>query len=294
MRLHFQKRSIYILLSLGLIWSNLSLNAYSQTSNQNTNPSELSASPEQNFKQGQITLAVQKWSRDIQQNKNIDNALYNRSQAYILLKQYPFAIKDLDKLLTIQGKKVSVNVYILRGIALAESSQLPAAIESFNQAEKLQPSPLVYNNRALAYQNLGQLNLALEDLQKSVKLAPIPPHRLNLANVQIQLGQYQQAVQAMTQTLFQDSTFYPAYTTRGIGYFNLGLFESAIQDFVQALKLQPDQPEAFYYAGLAFNKLNRKQDATQNLLRAADLYLQKNQSTLYQQVLDKMTELRLQ
>jgi hypothetical protein len=56
----------------------------------------------------------------------------------------------------------------------------------------------------------------------------------------------------------------------------------------------PDLPEAYYYAGLAFAKLNQKQDAAQNLTRAADIYLRNNQASYYRQVLEKMTELNLQ
>ncbi len=294
MNCRLQKKWLNIMLALGLATGYFTLYSTPQALAQATTPSDLSASPEQNFKEGKITLAIQKWSRNIQDNKNLENALYNRSQAYILLKQYPFAIKDLDRLLSIQRQKASANVYILRGIALTETNQLPTAIESFNKAEQLQPSPLVYNNRAIAYKNLGMLDLALLDLQNSVKLAPIAPHRLNLANLQLQANQYQQAVQSMNQVLAEDVNFYPAYVTRGIGYFKLGQYESAIKDFVQSLKIQPSQPEAFYYSGLAFNQLNRKQDAAQNLLRAADLYLQQNQSSLYQQVLEKITELKLQ
>lgn len=196
--------------------------------------------------------------------------------------------------MTLEGKRVSANTLVLRGIALSETNQLPAAIESFNQAIAQQASSLAYNNRAITYQKMGQLPLALADLEKSVQLSPIPSHQLNLANLQIQLGQNQQAAQMMTQTITQDNKFFPAYVTRGIATYNLGAFEAALRDFTVALQIQPEQPEAFYYAGLAFNQLKRKPDAAKSMLRAAELYLQRNQAELYQQVLDKMTELKLQ
>jgi tetratricopeptide (TPR) repeat protein len=249
---------------------------------------------EQTFRQGEITQAIQEWSRDIQNNRNIDKALLNRAQAYILLKQYAIAIQDLDRLVALPGRRISAETYIVRGIALAENNQLAEAIDSFNQAERIRPSALAYNNRALAYQRQGKLDLALADLQKAVTLSAIPPHQLNLANLQLQLGQNQEAVQGMTQLVTATPNFFPAYVTRGIGYYNLGQFEPALRDFVTALRNQPDQPDAFYYAGLALNRLNRKKEAAQNMLRAAELYLQRNQATLYQQVLDKMAELKLQ
>ncbi|MEA5569030.1 tetratricopeptide repeat protein [Anabaena sp. UHCC 0399] len=256
------------------------------------NNSSLSA--EENFQHGNLTRAIQQWSRDIKNRTNIVEALFNRSQAYILLKQYDFAVQDLNQLIQIQGQKTPARVLIVRGIALSELNQLPEAIQSFNQAEKIQPSPLVYNNRALAYQRAGQLPQALEDLRKSVQLAPTLINRLNLANVRIQLGQFKQVIEEMNQLITTEKSFFPAYLTRGIAYYNLEQYETAIRDLIFSLKIFPDQPEAYYYAGLSFAKLNRKEDASQNLIRSADLYLQRNQSSNYRQVLEKINELNLQ
>ncbi|MFM7368967.1 MAG: tetratricopeptide repeat protein, partial [Sphaerospermopsis kisseleviana] len=113
-----------------------------------------------------------------------------------------------------------------KGIALSELNQLQEAIQSFNTAEKLESSPGLYNNRALAYQRLGQLNKALEDLTKSVQLLPTPITRLNLSNLRIQLNQFQQVVNEMNQLIVTDKTFFPAYLTRGIAYYNLGQYET--------------------------------------------------------------------
>jgi tetratricopeptide (TPR) repeat protein len=257
-------------------------------------PTNSHPSGEQNFQQGNMTRAIQQWSRDIKNGNNIVANLFNRSQAYILLKQYQFALEDVNQIIQIQGKNTPSQVFVVKGIALSELNQLQEAIQSFNTAEKLDSSPGIYNNRALAYQKLGQLNKALEDLTKSVQLLPTPVARLNLANLRIQLKQFQQVVDEMNQLIATDKTFFPAYLTRGIAYYNLGQYETAVRDFVVTLKIWPDQPEAYYYAGLSFAKLNRQEDASQNLIRSADLYLQRNQSNEYHQVLKKMNELNLQ
>ncbi|WP_161606840.1 tetratricopeptide repeat protein [Fortiea contorta] len=283
------------LLGIGIFWTTLSTNIQAQETPSNQPPvvnSSLSA--EENFQRGNLTRAIQQWSRDIKSGTNAIEALFNRSQAYILLKQYDFAVQDLNQLVQIQGKNTPARVFMVRGIALSELNQLPAAIESFNQAEKLQPSPLIYSNRALVYQRAGQLPQALEDLSKSVQVAPTFINRLNLANVRIQLGQFQQVVAEMNQLIATEKSFFPSYITRGIAYYNLGQYEAAIRDFVFSLKIFPDQPEAYYYAGLSFAKLNHKEDASRNLIRSAEIYLQRNQSQSYRQVLEKINELNLQ
>ena len=292
---YFQKRCIIALIKIDLLCISFFPLIQNQTLAQ-SKPEDANTVmvSQRNFEQGNITLAIQKWGRDIRTGKNVAQALYNRSQAFILLKQYEFAVKDLDQLLKIQENKVPAEVYIVRGIALTETNQLSDAIKSFNQAEQIQRSPLVYNNRALAYERQGQLNLALIDLSKSVQLAPTPTHRLNLASLQNQLGQYNQVIQGMNLLIIDNTQFFPAYLTRGIAHYNLGQFQEAIQDFLFTLKIQPEQPEAYYYAGLSFAQLNRKEDATQNLVKAANLYLKQNQSNFYYQIIEKMTELDLQ
>ncbi|WP_066383059.1 tetratricopeptide repeat protein [Anabaena sp. CA = ATCC 33047] len=290
---HFNR--LKLILGIGIVWASCltSVQAQVTPNNQPVSPNS-NSSAEQNFQQGNLTRAIQQWSREIKNGTNVVTALFNRSQTYILLKQYDFALQDLNQIIQIQGKNTPAQVFIVKGIALSELNQLPEAIKSFNQAAKLQLSPALYNNRALAYQRSGQIKKALEDLTKSVQLAPTPITRLNLANVRIQMSQFTQVVEEMNKLITQEKTFFPAYLTRGIAYYNLGQYEAAIRDFVFTLKMWPDQPEAYYYAGLSFAKLNRKEDAVQNLIRSADLYLQKNQSMNYRQVLETMTELNLQ
>ncbi len=229
-----------LLLGIGIFWTagftgvQAQIPVNNQPSPVNSN-SSLSA--EQNFQQGNLTRAIQQWSLDIKNGTNVIEALFNRSQAYILLKQYDLAVQDTDKINQIQGNNTPAPVFIVRGIALIELNQASAAIESFNKAEKLQPSPALYNNRALAYQRDGKLDKALEDLKKSVQLASTPINRLNLANARIKLGQYNQVVDEMSQLIAQEKTFFPPYLTRGIAYYNLGQYESALSDFVSTLKI---------------------------------------------------------
>jgi tetratricopeptide (TPR) repeat protein len=288
-------RQLGFLLGIGVLWTSFLARAEAQVSPISQPPSANSSlGAEENFHHGNLTRAIQQWSRGIKNGTNVVQSLFNRSQAYILLKQYEFALQDLNQLIQIQGRNTSAQVFLIRGIALSELNRLPEAIQSFNQSEKLQPSPLVYNNRALAYQRAGQLPQALKDLSKSVQIAPTFVNRVNLANLRIQLGQFKQVIQEMNQLIATEKSFFPSYLTRGIAYYNLGQYENAIRDFLFSLKIFPDQPEAYYYSGLSFAKLNRKEDASQNLIRSADLYLQRNQPTNYHQVLEKINELNLQ
>jgi len=293
LNLKYQKTAKYLPILLGLIcW--LSGGYINSAKAQTPTTDNAVISAEEHFRRGSITRAIQIWSNDIKNGKEIIKSLYNRSQAYIVLKQYDTALQDLNQLIKLQGVNTATQIYIIRGIALSEIGRLDEAIADFDQAEKLEPSYLVYSNRGLAYQRSQKYQKALADLLKSVQLSPTPIAKLNLANVRIQLGQFAEVLTEMNQILEKEKTFFPAYLVRSIANYNLGKYEAAIQDCLFTLKILPDQPEAYYYAGLSFAKLNRKEDAAQNLVRAADLYLRQNQSNNYRQVLEKMSELNLQ
>jgi tetratricopeptide (TPR) repeat protein len=295
---HQFKLQLAILAGCTIFYSNIfcnNINTAVQAQVPSPPPSDTAnLSAEEYFKRGNITRAIQLWSRDIKNGTEVAKSLYNRSQAYIVLRQYESALQDLNQLIKIQGVNTPVQVYVVRGIALNELNKLAEAIEDFNQAEKIQPSLLVYTNRGLAYQRSQQFDKAFEDFSRSVRLSPTPISKLNLANVRIQLGQFTEVVSEMSQLIDKEKGFFPAYLVRSIAYYNLGQYESAIKDCLFSLKILPDQPEAYYYAGLSFAKLNRKDDASQNLVRSADLYLRQNQSNNYRQVLEKMSELNLQ
>jgi tetratricopeptide (TPR) repeat protein len=298
----WQLRRLKQICTIGLVGSGLWLGSITESTyaqrptppSGQTQPQSLPTTAEDNFAQGNITRAMQIWSREIKNGPDPVRSLFNRAQAYIILKQYDAALIDLDQLIKRQGVTTPAAVFVLKGVALAESNQVTAALQAFNRAEQVEPSALIYSNRALVYQRSGQLLLALEDLTRAVQLAPNAINRLNMASLRLQLEQYPQVVQEMNQFIAVDKSFFSAFLTRGIAQYNLGKYEESIKDFIISLRMVPDLPEAYYYAGLAFAKLNQKQDAAQNLTRAADIYLRNNQASYYRQVLDKMTELNLQ
>ncbi len=253
-----------------------------------------SSSAVESFSSGNITRAVQQWNQEIRAGNDLIINLFNRSQAYILLEQYDSALKDVNMIVALEGADVGADVLLVQGIALSNLNKFSEAIESFNQSEMRQPSALVYSNRAIIYQRTERFPEAIADLTKAVELAPTAVNRLNLANLHIQLGQFDLAVDNMNALLASDEAFFPAYLSRGIAYYNLNQHEEALRDFLQTLTISPNQPEARYYAGLSLEKLNFREEATQNLVMAADLYLQQDRSENYYRVLDKMAELGLE
>jgi len=269
--------------------------AQAQSTNPNSSESTMTpatATAQENFQAGNITRSVQQWSQSIREDTDVIHSLYNRAQAFIVLEQYEFALRDVQEIIE-REPRVIPEVLLVQGIALSNLNRLPEAIASFDQAERQQPSALIYSNRAIVHQRAGNLADARADMVKAIALSPTPVNYLNLANLQVQDGEYGKAIENMHDVLARNATFFPAYLTRGIAYHHSGQHRAAIRDFLSALTISPNQPEARYYAGLSLEALDMREEAAQSLLAAADLYLQQNRPDSYHQVLEKMSELSL-
>ncbi|MFP3042602.1 tetratricopeptide repeat protein [Treponema primitia] len=68
--------------------------------------------------------------------------------------------------------------------------------------------------------------------------------------------EYDNAIENFTQALRLDPNFFPAYVQRGQSYSRSGDYEKALADFNTALRLTPDSFEAYYFRGMAYYRKN--------------------------------------
>jgi pentatricopeptide repeat protein len=171
------------------------------------------------FEAGDINAAIALWSQMISNGIEVQDALYNRTQAYLVLRQFPLALSDLNQLELIQKPRARSTTFLLRGIVLNEMQNPNAALREFNLAEKIDRNRLIFANRAVAYQRLGRLQDAEQDLLKAVQVDPSQANGHNLAAIQLALGKLEECIKTSSQVISSYRTFYPAYTVRGICYF---------------------------------------------------------------------------
>ena len=72
------------------------------------------------------------------------------------------------------------------------------------------------------------------------------------------------AIQDFTQAIKLNPNYADAYFYRGCDYSCLGQYERAIQDFTQAIQLHPNYGSAYYNRGKIYSKLGRKKQADQD------------------------------
>lgn len=245
----------------------------------------LSIEAQQAFRGGNVNAAIALWSQMITAGQEVQDSLYNRAQAFLVLRQFQLALNDLNQLEMMQRPSVRSYTFLLRGIVFNEMQSYEAALRDFDLAEKIDKNRLVFANRAVAYQRTGQFVKAEQDLLQAIRSDPSQANLHNLAAIQLSLAKYGDCAANAGRVLAINRTFYPAYTVRGICFYHLGRLEEALADFLRSTTLSPAQADASHYLGLSLIALGKPESAQPILLRAADLYLNQNDQAGYQQVM---------
>ncbi|GAB1542590.1 hypothetical protein NUACC21_52640 [Scytonema sp. NUACC21] len=187
-------------------------------------------------------------------------------------QKYDKAVEAFDK--AIQIKPDFYQAWYARGRAQRLQGRHKPALESFNTATAYNPT---YDP---AWRELGDTLFALnryeearQSLEKVVELKPdeFMAYR-GLCNVLGELGNYSKAIEACNRAIKINSQPLQ-YILRGEIHLNMGDTQQAIQDFNEALRLQPDNPFAYRQRGLAKAQEENYQGALGDLNKAISLQL---------------------
>ncbi len=90
----------------------------------------------------------------------------------------------------------------------------------------------------------------------------------NRGNAYRDLGEFRRAIEDYDQALQLDPGVAAAYSNRGIAYAELGELRRAIEDFDQALRLDPEDAVAYHNRGTAYRALGAYERAVEDWERA--------------------------
>ena len=256
-------------------------------------PASLYASALGFFQSGNVNRAIQVWTKLINQNTLREQSLYNRAQAYLVIRQFPLASSDLDLLLSSKLSAVSrSSILILRGIVFSEQGNLTGALQDLNASIALEPSSDALSNRAVVYLKQKQYRLAEADLRQAIKSDPSQSNLYNLGSVQLALGSYHDCVTSANKLIETNKFFPQVYTLRGTCLYRLRNYDLAVSDFLRALSLDTQQPDAYYYQGLSLLALKQKDSAIALILRSADIYLSVGNTPMYQEAMKALSSMQ--
>jgi len=160
------------------------------------------------------------------------------------------------------------------GEKLLGARDLGQALRYLSLAEKRRPDdPVIQYDLGLAYYERGLKTDAFKHLKKALALKPVFPEAENaLGRYYAEQGQYDQAQHA-----FQRALADPYYTTPHLALYNLGLVyekkgdpDSALKQYREAVRLQPNYGVAYYRMGQILEDQRRADQARDAYGRAIE------------------------
>jgi tetratricopeptide (TPR) repeat protein/S1-C subfamily serine protease len=205
--------------------------------------------------------AIQAFDAAIQQKpKFIHLAYYGKGLALGRSGKYPEAITALQQ--AVQSQPDFVPAWDNLSLVYRESNQLDKALAAINEAIQLQPNnPNLYNQKLIVLRDLKKYREAAAAINKAIELSPRAAFYNNRGNVRDDLGDKQGAIDDYNQAIKINPNYAQAYYNRGIVRDELGDKPGAIDDYNLAIKINPNYAQAYYNRGNARDDLGDKQGA---------------------------------
>lgn len=174
-------------------------------------------------------------------------------KAYAGLQEHEEAIRHFDQALDQDSE--FIEAYIERGVSYVLLDDYDAAIDDFNQALEMDSENVyAYGSRGCAYARSGDYDAAVADFNRVLDINPLyRDSPMTLADTQrITVGAYIEAVanlQAADEAIAQGANNGKTYRRRGMAYFSLGEYDNALTDLNQAIEMDDEDVEAYFYRG---------------------------------------------
>lgn len=205
-------------------------------------------------------------------------AWHYRGKAWLEKEDYNKAIEDLNKAIALAPDADS---YTDRGNALFEKRKYDKAISDYNKALALDVNHAnaCYGRAEVSYAR-KQYSKAIEDYTRFIALKPYDMLGYNNRGYAWRaLNEYDKAIDDFTMSIGLSPNTASEWCIRGRTRFNKlqefpderNRFEEAIRDFDEAIRLAPDDWEAYYYRGVLYSSLEVYDKAIGDLEKAHQL-----------------------
>ncbi len=150
----------------------------------------------------------------------------------------------------------------MRGSALNSLKKYPEALASYQQAIKINPQEFVLRlELGDTLWKLKRYKEAIAAYGEAIKIKPHPWAYYNRGNTYADLQEYQKAINDFTQALGIQPNLASAYNNRALAYTDLQEYQKAINDYTQAIAIQPNLASPYLGRGLVYDKLQEYQRA---------------------------------
>jgi tetratricopeptide (TPR) repeat protein len=227
--------------------------------------------------------AINDYTQAISINPNFAEAYFNRGYAKAFLRDLEGAINDFTQAIGIYPN--DPGAYNNRGNVKFELGNKRGAIEDYNEAIRIYPNdPIAYNNRGLAKSDTGDRQGAILDYTQAINISSFTPAYYNRGIMKLELGDRQGAIadfriargkntlakkdilsvnqidNSLVQTDYRHKLItqkQPAvtYFLRGLEYHRKYNIREAIENYDQAIRIDPSLADAYNNRGVARYRL---------------------------------------
>jgi tetratricopeptide (TPR) repeat protein len=268
----------------------------------------------------QDKLSAQPSQPTLVQESSQSHAAFERGLQQLKNRNYQGAIAEFNQ--AIQSDQAFKEAYSGRGFAYLQLGQLQNAIDSYQQIIKLDPhAAMGYSGLALVRDRLGDYDQSRSDTSRGASLLSrqITRHlyQSELSMLELEASTagktpksefwalidrgYQQLNRKNYQgavTLFSQATKLAPrnsarpFIDRGVAYFWLNDYRSAIEDFSTAIRANPYFIKAYQYRARAYQQIGRSQAAQADFSKAIELARQFGSASLYQELVSQQQQAR--
>ena len=241
--------------------------------------------------------AIDDFNQAIQLDPKNADYYYLRGITYRMLNKYEPARAIDDFTQAIQLDPKNAQYYYMRGIAYSFFNKHQQAIDDSTQAIQLDPKNAEYYSvRGMQYVILREYKKAIKDFTEAIRLDDKSVFYYGYRGIAYSgLKQYKQAISDLTETIRRDPKNAPytveglrysefkdneifissyntrisvVYAARGDYHRNLKNYTQAIDDYTQAIKIDPKNPTYYRDRGVAYGKLKNYKQAIDDYTQA--------------------------
>lgn len=220
---------------------------------------------------GELDQALEAYERAIETNPGFAPASLGRARVH--LARNPDANVEEDLTHAITEDPGLAEAYLERAAYYLNHGDTEVALDDLDSFAKLLPeSPMLFLYRAQAYLELGQTESALESAQQAYDLdRTLLPTYLTLAKAYIQVGVPKKGVDLLDTYVLYEKKDPLAWSLLGEAFFEQGEFEKALEALDKAIELDENLADAYLYRGSVHLAQEEGQSAVNDFFEARRL-----------------------
>ena len=200
-----------------------------------------------------------------------DNLLLNISYCYSKLGDYKLADSYADLAIELNDK--SAYSYYRKGNIMLSVERYDAAAEAFKKSVELEPDDVdYYHSLSYSYSKLGEIELSLEYANRALLLDKDDPYSyFRKAWALQECEKYKEAIETYQKCIDCDASFVDAYANISYCYSKLSEFKKSILFANKALMVNKDYAYSHYRKAWALHNLGKFDEAINDYYEAIEL-----------------------